>query len=299
MDSANNEHGTSTVEITADDGSTTDVESFVLTVHSVNDAPSGTNATIITSENNDYIFQTSDFVLTDSNDSPANTLDGVQITSLPSQGTLKLSGIALSVNDTIVVADISAGNFSYDPPAGGIGAAYTSFSFKVQDDGATANGGIDLDPSANTMTIDILDFAINNDATYTNTTSVSLTNILCPSGTEIAYGNSANPTNWEACTTTKAHSLSAGDGQKTVFMRWREGAEVTADLTRTIIFDTTVPSGVVTQDPLAATWTSGSVDLTMSATDATAGMKWITLPDGKKIYTPTAATMINPNVWTI
>ena len=32
---------------------------------------------------------------------------------------------------------------------------YASFTFQVQDDGGTANGGVDLDPSANTMTVDV------------------------------------------------------------------------------------------------------------------------------------------------
>ena len=31
------------------------------------------------------------------------------------------------------------------------GAGYASFDFKVQDDGGTANGGVDLDPTANTL----------------------------------------------------------------------------------------------------------------------------------------------------
>src|SRR5438552_5009584 len=37
--------------------------------------------------------------------------------------------------------------------ANGIG--YASFTFQVQDDGGIANGGVDLDQSANTMTVDV------------------------------------------------------------------------------------------------------------------------------------------------
>ena len=35
------------------------------------------------------------------------------------------------------------------------GTAYASFTFQVQDDGGTANGGVDLDPTPNTMTVDV------------------------------------------------------------------------------------------------------------------------------------------------
>src|SRR6185436_2550301 len=35
------------------------------------------------------------------------------------------------------------------------GAGYTTFTFQVQDDGGTANGGVDLDQSANTITVNV------------------------------------------------------------------------------------------------------------------------------------------------
>ena len=52
-------------------------------------------------------------------------------------------------------ADIAAGNLVFTPAANANGAAYASFTFQVQDDGGTANGGVDLDPSANTLTINV------------------------------------------------------------------------------------------------------------------------------------------------
>src|SRR5438477_547275 len=39
--------------------------------------------------------------------------------------------------------------------ANGNGAAEASFTFQVQDDGGTANGGVNLDQSANTITINV------------------------------------------------------------------------------------------------------------------------------------------------
>ena len=44
-------------------------------------------------------------------------------------------------------ADITAGNLVFTPAANANGAAYASFTFQVQDDGGTANGGVDLDPT--------------------------------------------------------------------------------------------------------------------------------------------------------
>jgi len=43
----------------------------------------------------------------------------------------------------------------FTPGANGNGAGYASFTFQVQDDGGTANGGVDLDPTPRIMTIDV------------------------------------------------------------------------------------------------------------------------------------------------
>ena len=44
-------------------------------------------------------------------------------------------------------ADIAAGKLVFTPAANANGAGYASFTFQVQDDGGTANGGVDLDPT--------------------------------------------------------------------------------------------------------------------------------------------------------
>ncbi len=40
-------------------------------------------------------------------------------------------------------ADVAAGNLVFTPAASTHGAGYASFTFQVQDDGGTANGGVD------------------------------------------------------------------------------------------------------------------------------------------------------------
>ena len=54
--------------------------------------------------------------------------------------------------DEIAVGDL--GDLVFTPAANANGAGYASFNFKVRDNGGTANGGVDLDPSANTLTFD-------------------------------------------------------------------------------------------------------------------------------------------------
>ena len=67
----------------------------------------------------------------------------------PKRVTLEVFGSAGSV------ADINAGLFRFTPAANAWGIPYTTFTFQVQDDGGTANGGIDLDPTPRTMTINV------------------------------------------------------------------------------------------------------------------------------------------------
>src|SRR5262249_8231371 len=43
----------------------------------------------------------------------------------------------------------------FTPANGASGLNYANFTFQVQDDGGTANGGVDLDPTANTITFNV------------------------------------------------------------------------------------------------------------------------------------------------
>src|SRR5947199_126408 len=59
---------------------------MTINVTGVNDAPAGTDTTDSTSESPAYTFTAADFGFTDPNDSPANNLLTVKITTLPSAG---------------------------------------------------------------------------------------------------------------------------------------------------------------------------------------------------------------------
>src|SRR5206468_3725487 len=71
---------------------------MTINVTSVNDAPAGTNKTVTTLEDAAYTFTAADFGFTDPNDSPANAFTNVKITTVPTAGSLKLNGIAVTAN---------------------------------------------------------------------------------------------------------------------------------------------------------------------------------------------------------
>ena len=79
---------TESFTFTVSDGSLTDTQTFKVTLNGVNDAPAGTNNTVTVNEDATYTFTTQNFGFTDPNDSPANNLLAVKITTLSTAGTL-------------------------------------------------------------------------------------------------------------------------------------------------------------------------------------------------------------------
>jgi len=121
----------------------------------VSNAPMGTNNSVTTLEDAAYIFNTNDFGFSDPIDSPAHNFLAVKITTTPNSGTLTNMNVPVNAGDFVTVNDINAGYLLFTPAANANGTNYASFTFQVQDDGGTANGGIDLDPAPKTMTIDV------------------------------------------------------------------------------------------------------------------------------------------------
>src|SRR4029079_7046861 len=159
---AANQSGTTTitVTVTATNGRTA-VDTFDLTVSAVNDPPSGTDNTVTTAEDTAYTFSVADFGFSDPNDTPPNTLLAVKITTLPGLGTLTDNNVAVGAVAFIPVADITGGLLKFTPVADAFGTPYTSFTFQVQDNG----GGTDLDPTPNTMTVNVT--AVNDPPSFT------------------------------------------------------------------------------------------------------------------------------------
>src|SRR5207249_3501992 len=128
---------------------------LTINVTSVNDAPAGTNGSVTTDEDTQYVFDATDFGFTDPLDSPANSLLAVKVTTLPGAGTLKDNNVAVTAGQFVSVADINGGKLTFDPAANANGTGYASFTFQVQDNGGTAHSGVDLDQSPNTLTINV------------------------------------------------------------------------------------------------------------------------------------------------
>lgn len=138
---------------------------FTITVTAVNDEPAGTSGSATTNEDTDLVYAAANFGFTDPDDSPDNNLLAVKVTTLPVAGSLTLNGAPLSPGTFVSKADIDAGKLKFSPVADANGSPYTTFTFQVQDDGGVADGGIDLDASPNTLTINVT--AVNDVPSFT------------------------------------------------------------------------------------------------------------------------------------
>ena len=97
----------------------------------------------------------------------------MKITSLPAAGTLTDNGVAGHRGPVRRRRPTSAAACcAFTPAANANGAGYASFTFQVQDDGGTANGGVDLDPIARTMTVNVT--PVNDAPSGTNNTVTTL-----------------------------------------------------------------------------------------------------------------------------
>ncbi|MCP4768428.1 MAG: tandem-95 repeat protein, partial [Gammaproteobacteria bacterium] len=149
-------NGVDTFTYTVNDGELdSNTATVTISVTSVNDAPTGADNTVTTLEDTAYVFQVADFGFTDSSDNPANAFTAVFVDSLPAAGALTVNGAAVIAGQSVSVTDIAAGLLQFNPAADANGAGYANFTFRVQDDGGIENGGIDTDPTARTLVIDV------------------------------------------------------------------------------------------------------------------------------------------------
>jgi len=163
-----------------------------ITVNRVNDAPVGTNNTVTTAEDAPYVFRAADFGFSDPLDTPPNALLAVKLTTLPGAGALRLNGIALTSGQFVSSTDIAAGNLVFTPAANATGAGYASFTFQVQDNGGSAAGGVDLDPTPRTMSINVTavnDAPVNSAPAAQTTTQDTVLVFSAANGNSISIGD--------------------------------------------------------------------------------------------------------------
>ena len=112
--------------------------------------------------------------------------------------------------------------------------------------------------------------SINNNATYTQSTSVTLT--LSSSGaTEMCISNTNSCTAWEPYATSKNWTLTSTDENKTVYVWYKDIAgNISDSVSDSITLDSSAPSGnSVSINNNEAYTTSTSVTLTLKSTGAT------------------------------
>ena len=147
--------------------------------------------------------------------------------------------------------------------------------------------GIKLDKTAPAGSI-----IINDDATYTTSTSVTLTLIATDDASgvyQVRFRNDGvwDTEPWEAITTTKAWILPSGDGTKIVTYQIRDNAGlVSSTYSDTIVLDTTPPIGSITIDGGATYTNSSSVTLTVSAQDITSGVAQMRFSNDNATWEP-------------
>jgi hypothetical protein len=121
----------------------------------------------------------------------------------------------------------------------------------------------DTEPPANTRIL------INNGDDYTQYVNVTLTlSVLHSADVEMIISNDPNfsEANWESFTSSKTWTLTQGDGEKTVYAKFRDvvGNE-TSPVSDSIILDTTSPAGLIIINNGDEYTNQLSVTLTLSA----------------------------------
>ncbi|MFJ3261054.1 retention module-containing protein [Pseudomonas sp. NPDC086581] len=124
---------TFTYQAKDDAGALSDPKTITITVNGSNDAPNGTDNTITLNEDSSRSFTAADFGFSDVD--AGDTLSGVRIDSLPTNGTLKFNGSAVTAGQVIDAADL--GKLVFTPAANANGNNYANFTFSVKDSSNT------------------------------------------------------------------------------------------------------------------------------------------------------------------
>ncbi|MDH7944292.1 hypothetical protein QGM61_10715 [Pseudohongiella sp. SYSU M77423] len=120
----------------------------------VNDAPLGSGNNVTLNAISAVTFSEADFGFSDPDDSPANTLLAVRIVGLPNAGSLLLAGNPVTSGQVIPATELT--DLSYEPPAELVSPFLVAFTYQVQDNGGTANGGVDTDATARSFSIAVV-----------------------------------------------------------------------------------------------------------------------------------------------
>jgi hypothetical protein len=232
----------------------------------INGAPCGANKTVATPENIAYTFATADFGFSDPMDSPANSLKAVNITTLPTVGLLTDYGAAVTAGESINAIDISVGALVYTPAAYTIGSPADSFTFQVQDNGGTWNGGIDTDPIARSMSINVTApvVTLTNPGNQTNTAGDTVTLPLVASasnGDLVSLSATGLPAGLSIAGGAIAGTIASNAGSSTPYTVTITATDALANVSASVSFTWTVNPPAVTvtlSNPGGQTSTAGN-----------------------------------------
>ncbi|WP_461537953.1 tandem-95 repeat protein [Spongorhabdus nitratireducens] len=135
---------TSTESVGGD--TSTSTQNINVNVVPVNDGPTGADASFTLNEDGSRTVTASDFGFSDID--TGDSLQQVQISTLPGNGSLKLNGAAVTDDQVISKADIDAGLLVFSPDANEAGNNYANVGFKVHD-------GTEFSASENTLTFNV------------------------------------------------------------------------------------------------------------------------------------------------
>ncbi|MHB9036628.1 MAG: glycoside hydrolase domain-containing protein [Armatimonadota bacterium] len=135
---------------------------------------------------------------------------------------------------------------------------------------------VTLDETAPTGSI-----SINSGATYCNSTSVTLTLSATDNSSGVSQMRFSNDgsswSSWETYATSKAWTLTSGDGTKTAYVQYKDVAgNVSSNYTDTIILDATAPTSGTASPPASVTTSTISVSYS-GASDSGSGLKQVEL----------------------
>ena len=280
-----NENGSpyTTFNFTVNDGDADSASANTITVNvtAVNDAPTAANNTVTTNEDTDHTFAASEFNFTDVD---GDSLDHISIETLPSNGTLLLSGNAVSAGDQISITNIA--NLVFRPATNENGTGYDTFTFSVND--GTVDGA-----STYTMTVNVTAVndapvaddetgAVNEDATLTVTDGTSdvlhgdtdvdsgdtLTVSAIRTGTEGGSGTAGSI--GSGLTGTYGTLTLAADGTYTYAADKSAADDLDASDTATDIFTYTLSDGTATDTGTITITVTGVNDAPVAVNDTDA-----------------------------
>ena len=108
-----------------------DTQAISVTVTDMNEGPTGADATITIDEDTSHTLTTANFGFSDVD--AGDSLSAVRIDTLPTAGSLTLSGVAVTAGQVVSAEDIAAGHLVFTPAADANGTDYARLTFSVQD----------------------------------------------------------------------------------------------------------------------------------------------------------------------